>query len=104
MKRDTERLSPAHVRNAKLGMHCDGGGLYLQAKPAANGTVNKSWLFRYATGEVTTSTTGKPRNVERQMGLGSVDAVGLGEARRLAAEFRLLRKAGHRSPRNTERR
>jgi hypothetical protein len=31
MARTIHRLSPAAVRNAKPGMHCDGGGLYLRA-------------------------------------------------------------------------
>ena len=49
MAKRIHRLSSAAVRNAKPGMHCDGGGLYLQASPGADKkTVQKSWLFRYA--------------------------------------------------------
>jgi hypothetical protein len=33
-------------------MYADGGGLYLQVKATDNGTVNKSWVFRYAIAEM----------------------------------------------------
>lgn len=94
MARELHRLSSVAVRNAKPGMHCDGGGLYLQATEAADKTISKSWLFRFATGRKVTSGAGKPRIEEKQMGLGPVDAVSLEEARRLAAECRHLRKHG----------
>jgi hypothetical protein len=48
MARNIHRLSPAAVKHAKPGMHCDGGGLYLQAVVGAGGVVRKSWLFRFA--------------------------------------------------------
>jgi len=66
----------------RLGMHADGGGLYLQVsgKP---GRVNRSWIFRYAT-------AGR----EHQMGLGGLDTVSVAEARDKALACRKQRLAG----------
>jgi integrase len=75
-------------------MWCDGGGLYLQVTAGVNGEVRKSWLFRFATGKITLSRSGKPRREERQMGLGSLDTVSLAEARDRAAAARRLRERG----------
>src|SRR6516225_10140909 len=83
MTRSIHRLSPAAVKHAKPGMHCDGGGLYLQAVLGAGGVVRKSWLFRFA-----------ENGRERQMGLGSLDNVSLAQAREKAAECRRLRQEG----------
>jgi integrase len=94
MARSIHRLSSAAVRNAKPGMHADGGGLYLQATEAPDHTVSKSWLFRFATGRLVTSASGKQRSEERQMGLGSLADVSLAEARERATECRQLRKQG----------
>jgi hypothetical protein len=77
------RLSPLEVANAKVGMHADGGGLYLQVTRTAAGQLNKSWLFRYAV-------CGR----ERQMGLGSLTEVKLADARQAAAECRQQRQDG----------
>jgi integrase len=94
MARSIHRLSSVAVRNAKPGMHADGGGLYLQATAAADHTISKSWVFRFATGRIVNSASGKPRSEERQMGLGSLIDVSLAEARERAAECRQLRKQG----------
>jgi len=75
-------------------MHCDGGGLYLQATAGADGSMRRSWLFRFATGEVRLSATGKPRRIEREMGLGSFPDTSLAEAREKAAQARKLREQG----------
>jgi integrase len=83
MARNIHRLSPAAVKHAKPGMHCDGGGLYLQAVLGAGGVTRKSWLFRFA-----------ENGRERQMGLGSLDNVSLAQARDKAAECRRLRQEG----------
>ena len=83
MARTMHRLSSVKVKNAKVGMHCDGGGLYLQCTKGADGSVRRSWLFRYVI-----------KGRERQMGLGSVDEVGLADARDRAAECRKLRESG----------
>jgi integrase len=77
------RLSQLEVNNAQVGMHADGGGLYLQVTKTASGQLNKSWLFRFAIG-----------GRERQMGLGSVTEVKLADARRKAADCRQQRLEG----------
>jgi integrase len=69
--RKSERLTERTVRNAKPGMHCDGGGLYLQVTPGAGNKLRKSWVFRFATTEQERASGRVGR--ERQMGLGSVD-------------------------------
>lgn len=71
------RLSQLEVNNAQLGMHADGGGLYLQVTKTASGQLNKGWLYRY-------SVSGR----ERQMGLGPPTEVKLADARQKAAECR----------------
>jgi integrase len=93
LTRSIHRLSPAKVKNAKPGkrpdgttrvqLYPDGGGLYLQVTPGDGGN-SKSWIFRYATAV----------RKERYMGLGSLDAVSLAEARERAAECRKLRERG----------
>lgn len=67
------RLSAIGVRNAKAGRHGDGGGLYLLVK--ASGA--RSWMLRV-------QRDGKRRDI----GLGSVAALNLSEARDKAAELR----------------
>ena len=84
MARRINRLSPAGVRNAKSGMHADGGGLWLQVSEGKGGTLRRSWIFRYAVGER-----------ERKMGLGSLDTIGLAEAREKAGGCRQLRLQGN---------
>jgi len=81
MARNIHRLSPAAVKHAKPGMHCAGGGLYLQAVMGGGGVIRKSWLFRFA-----------ENGRERQMGLGSLGSVSLAQARDKAAECRRLRQ------------
>jgi integrase len=86
--RQHNRLTPATVKNAKVGTYADGGNLYLQVTPGtadANGkpTLRKSWVFRWAE-------DGK----DRYMGLGAVHTVGLAEAREKARKARLLRLDG----------
>ena len=83
MARQIHRLSPAKVKNAKPGMHADGGGLYLQAAIGTGGTISKSWIFRFAA-----------NGRERHMGLGSLQTVSLAEARQRAADARKLREQG----------
>src|SRR5215831_1665806 len=69
--RAIHRLSDRKVRNAPEGLHCDGGGLYLQVRRGVDG-LTRSWLFRYAAGG------GK----ERMMGCGAYPAVSLAAARK----------------------
>jgi integrase len=94
VSRSIHRLSPAKVKNARPGrrpdgtsrvqLYADGGGLYLQVTPGNNNHISKSWIFRFA------AASGK----ERYMGLGSLDAVSLAEARDKATECRKLRDQG----------
>jgi integrase len=79
MLRPTRRLSAVAVRNAKPGLHPDGGNLYLQV--ADSGA--KSWLFRFGRG-----------GRERWMGLGAVHTISLAQARESAAKCRALLHEG----------
>ena len=83
MSRIINRLSPLEVANAEVGVHADGGGLYLQVTTTVAGQPNKSWLFRYSVG-----------GRERQMGLGSLTEVKRAHAREKAAECRQQRQNG----------
>src|ERR1700729_4105709 len=84
MAQTLKRLSAKAVQNAKprgsiSRFMPDGGGLHLQVST----TGPKSWMFRYAI-----------NGRERQMGLGSLDAVDLAGARQAATECRRLRTQG----------
>ena len=67
------------ARKLPPGMYADGAGLYLQV----TGAGAKSWIYRF-------SLQGKAR----EMGLGSLSAVSLADARNKAAECRTLRQEG----------
>lgn len=73
------RLSAAFVKNAPVGKHSDGSGLWL-IKRSDGGS---QWMLRI-------SISGK----RREMGLGGIADVSLKEARELAAKYRKLSKAG----------
>jgi integrase len=76
------RLTATAVRNAKTpGYLSDGGGLYLQVSEsrAGDGSPAKSWIFRY-----------QLNKRQREMGLGSLQAFSLAEARERAARCRQL--------------
>src|SRR5215472_13845768 len=80
MARRIGRLTALAVSRAKQpGMHADGGGLYLQVTRSQG----RSWVYRYARDGKT-----------HYMGLGSLTAVSLAEARTRAAEARRLVSAG----------
>lgn len=80
MRRQLQRLSAKAVEQQKrAGYWPDGGGLYLQV----TATRAKSWIFRY-------TRHGK----SREMGLGSLQTVGLADARRKAADARRLLAEG----------
>ncbi len=82
MARKTERLTALQVGRLKtVGMHADGGGLYLQIKAAGA----RSWVFRYRTAG---------RKTPRDMGLGSLSDVSLARAREKAADMRRMLDAG----------
>lgn len=77
MSRARNKLSVKAVANlVQVGMHSDGGGLYLRVRPAIEG-VTRSWVF--------VSTVGGKR---REYGLGSAMDVPLSKARLRAAELR----------------
>ena len=81
--RSLNQLAALAIRKAGPGMHCDGGGLYLQVTEGTNGALHRSWLYRF-------SVSGR----ERQMGLGSLETVSLAEAREKATEALKLVKDG----------
>jgi hypothetical protein len=60
-------------------------GLYLQVTSASQGTLSKSWTFRYVS-----PVSGKAR----WMGFGSVSDLGWADARQLASEARRLKALG----------
>ncbi|MFD2181733.1 tyrosine-type recombinase/integrase [Rhodoplanes azumiensis] len=75
-----KRLTALKVeREKRPGLYSDGLGLYLQVRSSGS----KSWIFRYRAGKKL-----------RDMGLGSVNAIGLAEARERAARYRNLRANG----------
>lgn len=76
MARKIQKLTALGVQQEKrAGYHSDGAGLYLQVSEART----KSWIFRY-----------KLNGRAREMGLGSLNAFGLAEARERAAAQRKL--------------
>jgi integrase len=83
MVRRTGRLSALEVRHAapKAGrpatFFCDGGNLHLQCSWAADGSVLRSWTFRY-----------QRDGRRREMGLGPLDLITLAEAREKARSLR----------------
>lgn len=66
-------LTAISVRNAKPGRHGDGGGLYLLVRPSGA----RSWVLRI-----------QRHGRRRDIGLGSIAALNLAEAREKAAELR----------------
>jgi len=73
--RGIHTLSARFVASTKQpGMHCDGGGLYLQVTVGEAGSVGRSWVFRFKS-----PVTGKVRD----MGLGSADTVPLADRPKL---------------------
>jgi integrase len=80
MARIVERLTALGVaRTKKRGMHADGGGLYLQV----TGDGGKSWIYRFTL-----------RGQTREMGLGSLTAISLSDARSKAGECRRQKQEG----------
>jgi integrase len=76
-----EHLTDKAVTAAAEGLVCDGGGLYLRVTKGADGSLNRSWLYRFASGAR-----------ERWMGLGAYPDVSLKEARNAAEDARRLRR------------
>jgi integrase len=79
------RLTALRVARATApGMYADGGGLYLQVTVnGRKGEPAKSWIYRYTL-----------RGRAREMGLGSLSAISLQEARNRVSEYRRQRHDG----------
>jgi integrase len=82
MRRTVGRLSSRQVANAKpkgrpAVLLADGGNLYLQCTLGADGSVRRSWLFRY-----------ERDGRRREMGLGPLHTIGLANAREKARSLR----------------
>jgi integrase len=86
MSRGINRLSGADLRRSKPGLFGDGNNLFLQvsASMTYSKQINRSWVFRYVDAAGRT----------REMGLGSLNVIGLKEARELAREYCGLRLRG----------
>ncbi len=79
MKRQLNQLSVKQVAGEQRpGYWPDGGNLYLLVAVNADGSIRKSWIFRYT----------YSRNKKRELGLGSVRDVSLKDAREKAADLR----------------
>jgi integrase len=79
----SQMLTARGVLTASIGWHCDGRGLYLQCTAGADGSVCRSWVFRY-----------RNSGRERYMGLGPLADVTLAEAREKALAARKLKLEG----------
>src|ERR1700716_3322164 len=75
-QRETNKLAPVNLKRLRAGLHGDGGGLWLQVTPNGRG---RSWIFRY-----------RFNGRDREMGLGSLDTIGLADAREYAKQCRQL--------------
>jgi integrase len=76
-----------------VGLHADAGckGLSLNVKAGTDGSVTRSWIYRY-THQTRKTKSGSPARVE--MGLGAVDALSLDKARSQADQWREVLQAG----------
>lgn len=72
-------LTALKVKNARPGTYGDGKGLYLRVKPSGS----RSWILRV-----------QHQGRRQDIGLGSVDDVGLAEAREAAARLRTIARRG----------
>ena len=80
MARNIDKLSALRIsRKMAPGMHGDGNGLWLQVGKSGS----KSWVFRFSLSKVS-----------RAMGLGSLNAISLAEARAMATDCRKLLTRG----------
>lgn len=79
MSRELNRLSAVGVKNAAIGKHADGGGLWLHKRDDGGA----QWVLRYTI-----------HGRRREMGLGAADQVSLKEARTNADRWRSVVRAG----------
>ena len=77
-------LTDRRCRTAGEGTHSDGGGLLLQCRRGADGSVNRFWIFRYT----------EPNGKQRWVGLGRFPDLPLTVARRRAEDMRRARADG----------
>ena len=82
-RRRKETFTDRGVLAAPEGLHCDGGGLYLRVAAGVEASLNRAWLYRFAS-----------NGRERWMGFGAYPEVSLKEARELADDARRLRRQG----------
>ena len=68
------------LNTKKPGRIADGGNLYLETNRGKNGDLVRSWIFRFKLNG----------GRERDMGLGSLNAIGLAKAREIAGVAREL--------------
>jgi integrase len=73
-----ERLKVGDLKTKKPGLLSDGGNLNLRTFVGKNGKISRGWIFRYQL----------PGKNPRDMGLGSLDSIGLAKARELAKTYR----------------
>src|SRR6056297_1977025 len=77
--RAQNRLSASFVKNAPVGKHCDGGGLWLVKREDGGA----QWVLRVTV-----------QGRRREMGLGGYPSLGLAEARKVAQRWRDVAAAG----------
>src|SRR6056297_2300354 len=77
--RSRNRLSPAFLRKAPMGKHCDGAGLWLIVRQDGGA----QWVLRVTV-----------HGRRREMGLGGYPEIGLAKARDLADRWRAMAKDG----------
>jgi integrase len=87
-QKEIEHAAPPRGRKAIL--LADGGNLYLQATRSSDGTINRSWIFRYQEGF---KADGRRRR--HDLGLGPLHTFGLAAARQRALELRQQIKLGN---------
>jgi integrase len=73
-----EKLQVRQLNTKKPGRLSDGGNLYLETNKGKNGDLVRSWIFRFKLNG----------GRERDMGVGSLDSIGLAKARELATQYR----------------
>ena len=76
-----EKLTVGALRTKEAGLISDGGNLYLRTFKAKDGSLTRSWIFRFRL-------RGSKR--ERDMGIGSLNSIGLAKAREIAGQAREL--------------
>ena len=79
MAKGINRLKAGHLKKKGPAKLCDGGGLWL----FVNSDNARSWVFRY-----------RLNGKDKEIGLGSLHDTNMTEARKLAKEYRAMKKKG----------